>query len=120
MKEVIPTQFTKSTSWFIGTGIDFALKTKIDKIGTPLKNWNSKIYRGVLTGLNEAFIIDTTTRNMLISEDPESKKIIKPILRGRDISRYTYNFADLYLLQTGYDLDIPNLYPVVYSYLKDI
>jgi len=74
------------------------LKKKIEKIGTPLKNWDVKIYRGVLTGFNEAFIIDTATKEKLCKEDPKSAEILKPILRGRDISRYYYRWADLWVI----------------------
>jgi hypothetical protein len=57
-----------------------------------------KINYGIKTGLNEAFIIDAATRDRLIQEDPQSAHIIKPILRGRDIKRYGYEWAGLYIL----------------------
>jgi len=103
--------------WFIGSSDELALKEKIEKIGKPLKDWGVKINRGILTGLNEAFIIDQLTRTRLIQEDQKSSEIIKPILRGRDIHKYIYNFADLYLLQTGSDLNVPETYPAVYKHL---
>ena len=71
------------------------LKKKIEKKGIPLKNWDVKIYRGVLTGFNKAFIIDTQTKERLCAEDPKSAEILKPILRGRDIYRYGYKWAGL-------------------------
>ncbi|EIJ44107.1 hypothetical protein BegalDRAFT_3288, partial [Beggiatoa alba B18LD] len=74
------------------------IKEKIEKIGTPLREWDINIYRGVLTGYNEAFIIDSATRDKLISVSPNSAEIIRPILRGRDIKRYGYESADLWLL----------------------
>ena len=74
------------------------IKRKIEAIGAPLKNWNVNIYRGILTGCNEAFIISGEKKNSLIQEDPRSAEIIRPILRGRDIKRYGYDFADLWLL----------------------
>jgi len=85
-------------AWFIGNNAELNLKEKIERIGKPLKDWDISIYRGVLTGLNEAFIIDTETRNKLIAADPKSAKIIKPILRGRDIRRYSYEWAGLWLI----------------------
>ena len=66
------------------------LKANIEKIGTPLKDWDVKIYFGIKTGFNEAFIIDTATKEKLCKEDPKNTEIIKPILRGRDIGRYYY------------------------------
>ena len=108
---------TGKQGWFIGTKAEIALKDKIEKIGKPLKEWDVKINYGIKTGLNEAFIINQDTRDKLIAEDPKSAEIIKPILRGRDIKRYGYEWAGLYILQTGYDLDIPKLYPAIYKYL---
>lgn len=104
-------------TWYIGSAAEQRLKQKIENIGTPLKDWDVNIYRGVLTGLNEAFIVDTPTKERLCAEDPRSAEILKPILRGRDIKRYTYNWADLWLIASGYDLDVPELYPAVYQHL---
>ena len=78
--------------------IEQRIKAKIEAIGTPLKDWDINIYRGILTGFNDAFIIDAAKRAELIAQDPKSEEIIRPILRGRDIKRYGYEFADLYLL----------------------
>ncbi|MBF0556243.1 MAG: Eco57I restriction-modification methylase domain-containing protein, partial [Nitrospirae bacterium] len=107
-----------SNSWFIGNSAEIALKAKIEAVGKPLKKWDVKINFGIKTGLNEAFIIDRETRDRLVSEDPKSTEIIKPILRGRDIQRYGYEWAGSYLLQTGYDLNIPKLYPAIFEHLK--
>ena len=90
--------FADDKGWFIGSPAEYALKAKIEKNGKPLKDWDIKIYRGVLTGLNEAFIIDSAKRDELVALDPKSAKIIKPILRGRDIKRYGYESAGLFLL----------------------
>ena len=85
-------------SWIILNQIEKSIKDKIEKYGTPLKDWDINIYRGVLTGCNEAFIIDGSTKDELIKQDPKSDEIIRPILRGRDIKRYSYNFADKWLI----------------------
>ena len=118
---------TKSTlaglsgkTWFIGSGAEQSLKAKIEQVGTPLKDWDVNIYRGVLTGCNEAFIIDEATKDRLIAEDAKSADIIKPVLRGRDIKRYDVDFQNLYILATGYDTDIQTLYPAVYRYIKSV
>ena len=92
--------FNKDDSWIILSPIEQSIKHKIESVGTPLKDWNIRINRGILTGYNEAFIIDKAKRNELIEQDPKSAEIIRPILRGRDIKRYSYEFADLYLICT--------------------
>ena len=78
--------------------IEQRIKQKIEAVGTPLKEWDIKIYRGILTGCNDAFIINKEKRDELIKKCPKSAEIIRPILRGRDIKRYGYDFADTYLL----------------------
>ncbi len=92
------TSFDNDNSWVVLSPIEKQIKEKIERIGTPLKDWDINIYRGVLTGYNEAFIIDGKKKNELIAEDPKSAEIIRPILRGRDIKRYSYEFADLWLI----------------------
>lgn len=105
-------------AWFIGSIIEQNLNTKIESIGKPLREWDVKIYRGILTGFNEAFIIDSTTRTRIIEEDPQSVEIIKPILRGRDIGKYVYKWSGSYLLATEFDINVPKLYPAVYKHLR--
>ena len=87
--------------------------------GTPLAEWGVRIHRGITTGLNDAFIIDRETRDRLIAEAPRSEEILKPILRGRDIRRFTAEFADLYLIamHNGYD-DLPPVDPDAYPAVK--
>ena len=90
----------KKDSWVVLSSIEQQIKDKIEKIGTPLKEWNIQINYGIKTGYNEAFIIDGKKREELIKEDPKSVEIIRPILRGRDIKKYNCEFADLYLINT--------------------
>ena len=86
--------------------IEQRIKAKIEAIGTPLKDWDINIYRGILTGYNEAFIIDKAKKEEILAnckteeERQRTAEIIRPILRGRDIKRYGYEFADLYLINT--------------------
>lgn len=77
-----------------------------------MKDWDINIYRGVLTGCNEAFIINKEKRDELIKQDPKSAEIIRPILRGRDIKRYGYEFADLYLINTHNGIKEKGLKPI--------
>jgi adenine-specific DNA-methyltransferase len=123
-------------AWFIGSDAEQKLKEKIERIRKPLKDWDVKIYRGVLTGLNEAFIITTEKRNEILAncKDEEERKrteqIIKPILRGRDIKRYYYEWAGLWVIiipagwtnenrrkEKPYDF-IQRSYPSLIRYLK--
>lgn len=87
--------------------------------GKPLKDWDITINYGIKTGFNEAFIIDGATKDRLIAEDPKSAEIIKPLLRGRDIKRYSYAFADKWLIATfpALKLNIDE-YPAVKKYLE--
>ena len=102
-----------------------ALKEKIERVGTPLKEWDISIFRGVLTGYNDAFIIDTPTRDKILSkcktqeERKATEQIIKKMLRGRDIKRYSYEWADLWLIGTFPSLKLNiNDYPSLKSYLS--
>ena len=99
--------FNSSGSWTILSPIEQSIKAKIEAIGTPLRDWNIKINSGIKTGCNEAFIISGERKDELIREDPKSAEIIRPILRGRDIKRYGYEFANQYLIAThnGYTDD---------------
>ena len=117
-------EFSNSDSWVILSPIEQSIKRKIEAVGTPLKDWDINIYRGVLTGYNEAFIISTEKRNEILAncqtEDERTRtaELIRPILRGRDIKRYGYNWDGLYLIATfpsrHYDIE---KYPAVKNYL---
>ncbi|MGH2484400.1 MAG: Eco57I restriction-modification methylase domain-containing protein, partial [Ktedonobacterales bacterium] len=77
-----------------------ALVRKLMGMGTPLGKFvGGKMYYGIKTGLNEAFVVDTATRDRLIAEDPRSAEVLKPFLRGRDVGRYAVNWAGLWLLR---------------------
>lgn len=106
-----------AATWFVGNEAEQCLKEKIERLGRPLKDWDVNIYYGIKTGLNDAFIIDTPTKERLCAEDPKSAEILKPILRGCDISRYSYQWAGLWLLASGFDTDVPLLYPAIYKHL---
>ena len=94
-----------------------SIQAKIERLGTPLKDWDVVIYRGVTTGCNAAFIIDQTKRDELIQTDPRNEEIIKPVLRGRDIQRYQARWAGLWLIYTRRKISIKN-YPAVYEHLS--
>ena len=86
--------------------VEQSIRAKIEKYGTPLRDWDIKINRGVLTGCNEAFIITTAKREEILAncktkdERKRTDEIIRPILRGRDIKRYKYDWKGLWLINT--------------------
>ncbi|EJB99214.1 eco57I restriction-modification methylase family protein [Helicobacter pylori Hp P-3] len=120
------------------------LRDKMENIGTPLKDWGIQIYRGILTGCNEAFIIPTEKRDEILKNCDDAQKdekgmserertieLIKPILRGKDIKRYSYEWADLWVIfipwhfpNTGSpkdmeqnEQDFSTHYPIIYAHL---
>ena len=99
-------RFSSSESWSILSDIEQSIKAKIESVGTPLKDWDIQINYGIKTGFNDAFIIDSVKRNEILdacqSEDERQRtaEIIRPILRGRDIKRYDYEFANQYIIAT--------------------
>jgi len=112
-------QFLTSDSWVILSPIEQQIKAKIEKVGTPLKDWDINIYRGILTGYNEAFIIDGKTKEELIKKSPKNAEIIRPILRGRDIKKYGYEFADKWLICTFPSLNVDiEKYPAIKEHLS--
>ena len=118
------TTFSSDESWVILSEIEQRIKAKIEAIGTPLKEWNVNIYRGVLTGYNDAFIIDKAKKEEILANcqsEEERKKtdeLIRPILRGRDIKRYGYDWKNLYVITARLVTDIPNNYPAVCKHLE--
>lgn len=104
--------------------IERRIKEKIEKAGAPLKDWDIQINYGIKTGFNEAFIISGEKRKQILDncgtdeERIKTDELIRPILRGRDIKRYSYNFADLYLITTFPSLKIDiEQYPAVKQHL---
>ena len=99
-------EFSNSDSWVILSPIEQSIKRKIEAVGTPLKDWDIQINYGIKTGYNDAFIINTEKRDEILSncqtedEHTRTAELIRPILRGRDIKRYGYNWANLWLINT--------------------
>ena len=98
--------FQTNDTWSILSEIELSIKRKVEEAGVPLKNWDVEMYRGVLTGYNDAFIITSERREEILSncaDDSERERtaeIIRPILRGRDIRRYGYEWADQFIIAT--------------------
>ena len=98
-ENLMPNIFS-SDSWIILSPIEQSIKSKVEKVGKPLKNWDIQINYGIKTGFNEAFIIDGKTKDTLIEKSPKNAELIRPILRGRDIKRYKADFADLWIINS--------------------
>jgi hypothetical protein len=123
-------EFNNSDSWVILSPIEQSIKRKIEAVGTPLKDWDIQINYGIKTGYNEAFIISTEKRDEILAnckteeERTRTAEIIRPILRGRDIKRYGYEWANLWLINThnGIKGKLPRIkiedYPVVKVHLE--
>ena len=119
-------------AWVILDPIEQSIRAKIEKYGTPLRDWDIAINYGIKTGCNEAFIIDGAKRAELIAADPKSDEIIRPILRGKDIKRYGYDFDDKWLIniECGFtnsnrgnmkpEVFIKSTYPAVYQHFTDV
>ena len=127
-----PQNYLDEDAWTIECPEIMSLKEKIESKGVLIKNlkkWDIEIFRGLLTGYNEAFVIDTPTKNQICLEDRNSLDIIKPIIRGRDIDRYHHRWSDLWIINAhnGYlenGTRIPPIivkqdYPAVYRFLFD-
>ena len=114
-----------TSEWIIGNKETVSLKQKIEQSSKLLKEFDININRGLLTGLNAAFIINEETKNQLIAESSNSAEIIQPILRGRDLKKYSYEFSGFYLINTHNGVAKNNIerikvkenYPSIYNYL---
>jgi type II restriction/modification system DNA methylase subunit YeeA len=115
-----------TAEWFIGNQVEGNLKVKIETHGKQLKEFDVKINFGLKTGYNAAFIIDEQKKDELIHLDANNAEIIKPILRGRDLSKYSYEFENVYLINSHNGLksnglkriDVENEYPEIYEHFK--
>ena len=97
-------EFMNGNSWIVLSPIEQSIKHKIEAIGKPLKDWDISINYGIKTGYNDAFIVTTEKKNEILeacqSEEERSRtvEIFRPILRGRDIKRYGYDWANLWVI----------------------
>ena len=121
--------FSGPAAWVVLSPIEQSIKRKIESVGKPLRDWDISINYGIKTGYNDAFIITTERRDEILSncksdeERQRTNDIIRPILRGRDIKRYSYDWAGLWLINThnGVKGKIPRIdindYPAIKAHL---
>jgi type II restriction/modification system DNA methylase subunit YeeA len=105
-----------SDGWNIGNNGETEIRNKIDTGSTPLKEIDVTIYRGVTTGFNDAFYIDGKKRNELVSKSKRNGELIKPAIRGKDLSKYSFKHEDLYVIFSRRGIKI-NEYPEVEEHL---
>jgi hypothetical protein len=104
--------------WKLESPAVLRLMEKLRKAGTPLGEYvKGRLYYGIKTGLNEAFVVDRATRDRLIAEHSSSAEVLKPFLRGRDVKRWRVEYQDLWLIFTRRGIDIKK-YPAIEKHLK--
>ncbi|MBS0524237.1 MAG: Eco57I restriction-modification methylase domain-containing protein [Proteobacteria bacterium] len=95
----LPRGYLTKEGWALEPQNVLALLDKVKRKGAPLSQYaKTKPCRGLLTGLNEAFVVDTATRDQLVKDDPSCQEIIKPYLRGQDIERWFSPPTDLHMI----------------------
>jgi hypothetical protein len=113
-------------SWVVGERDIYNIKEFIEEQGIPITNFVTINY-GIKTGLNDAFIIDGKTKNILLEEDPKTIEILRPILRGKDISAWYPDFGDLWLINSHNGvkskglkrIDVEKDYPAVFKWFQN-
>lgn len=104
--------------WTLGNSDIQVLLQKIRKKGLPLIDYvEGKVYRGILTGFNEAFIVENETKELLIKSDPKNRDLIKPFLAGKDIKKYGARGVEKYLIFTRRGINIDE-YPTIEKHLR--
>lgn len=112
--------YITDSPWAILSPVKQSIKAKIARKGTQLSSWNIEIYRGILTGLNEAFIINQQKRDNFVQNHPENLEIIRPVLRGREIHRYYTQWDGGYIIATFPALHVDiDRYPAIRDYLHE-
>lgn len=107
----------KPDGWRLESPVVLRLLEKLRSKGTPFGEYISgRFYRGILTGLNEAFVVDRATRDKLIAEHNSSGEILKSFVRGRDVKRWRIQPEDLWLIFTRHGIDIKK-YPAIHEHL---
>ena len=131
----MPQSALTADGWRLTSPAMLNLLKKLRNAGKPLGEWiEGRFYRGILTGLNEAFVVDRSTRDRLLAGHSSSAEVLKPILRGRDVKRWQVDFAEKYLIiiessenrthpWSGQSADeaeevFANTYPAIHAHLQ--
>jgi hypothetical protein len=117
---MIPMKDVNNDAWIVLDENELWINNQFLKFGKALRDWDLKINFGVKTGFNEAFILSDEERDNLIRINPNSTEIIGKLVRGRDIERYAYNWANIWIIIAKYQSHpiIEEKYPAIYDHLK--
>ena len=113
-----PQAYFNSRSWNLVEPELVELQRKLESSGKTLEQLRTKIRLGIATGSNEAFLIDENKKREFCERNPVNAEIIKPILRGRDIFRYSYTSAGQYILLAKNGVNVQRDYPDIYEHLE--
>jgi type I restriction-modification system DNA methylase subunit len=115
---LVPQGQLTSEAWAFNDDATQSVKNKIKGVGPMLKDTDYRIFRGILTGINEVFLIDEAIKDDLIELDSKNREILKPILRGRDIASYELKPITNWLLATKNTFNVSQMYPTIAKYLE--
>lgn len=114
----VPQHELKTEGWQLERAEVLRLLEKLKARSTPLGEYvKGRFYRGITTGLNEAFVVNRETRDKLISKDSKSAELLKPFLRGRDLKRWRIDYQDYWLCYVSWNCEIEN-YPIILKHLQ--
>ncbi len=113
-----PQAYFNSRSWNLVEPKCVELQKRLESSGKTLEQLRAKIRLGIATGSNEAFLIDEDKKQEFCKKNPINTEIIKPILRGRDISRYSYTLGGQYILLAKNGINVQRDYPDIYKHLE--
>jgi len=123
----IHAKFNSNEQWIVLTQNQYKIKEEIEKKFQILRDFSNNFYYGILTGDNQAFLINQETYLRLIRLDNKNSELIKPILRGQDLVKFGYKFNNVYLIVSHNGIkslkikpiDIPKDYPTLCQYFDD-
>ncbi|SFD25565.1 Eco57I restriction-modification methylase domain-containing protein [Algibacter pectinivorans] len=118
MFEIYNSSLESNGVWNFISKNEFELFEKLHKHKNLADYVNNKVFLGIKTGKNEAFIIDENTKNKIKTENENATKLIKKVATGKEVYRYRLVDSDKYMLFTQYDIDIPNKFPSIHNWLK--
>ena len=116
--ETLPANAINGSKWILTDASSANRIKKMEEVGIPLIDYvDKKMYAGISTGFDDAFIIDGNKRAQLIAQDPRSAEVIKPLVVGRDVRKWKIDSQDKWLIFTRRGIDI-NAYPAIKSHLN--